>query len=153
MFETKTVKNNKVIEVTKIKITIPFLDWEKDNIFCFSTNRELIYMAIFKRILMSHPNFDRSMRERLFMLIVTASDISELDKCLFEEWDISNIQLNFYTWRLCNSYETNSFMESKRNRIFDRINGDLDRIYRDYQAAQYSSVEGFLSALSKNKIK
>ena len=145
MFETKVIKNNVIVEITKIGITIPLLDWEKDKITCFSTNRELIHLSIYKDILLKSQNISFDIYGHLFKLLITATDISELDKCLFEQWDLSYIGFNIFSWRVCNSVEATRFRQNKMDKIFDRLNGDNDRILRDYNAALSSSLENLLS--------
>jgi hypothetical protein len=152
MFETKIIKNNVIVEITKIEITIPLLDWEKDKITCFSTNRELIHLSIYKDILLKNPNVTNVMHGHLFKLIIQATDISELDKCLFEQWDLSYAQFNIFSWRECNSIEATRYRQNKIDKIFDRLNGDNDRILRDYNAALSSSLENVLSHSYKKLI-
>ena len=71
MFEAITVKQNKIVEILKIKITIPLIDWEKDNITCFSANRELIHLTIYKDTLFNNLALNDEMHDHFFKLIVT----------------------------------------------------------------------------------
>jgi hypothetical protein len=88
----------------------------------------------------------------LFKLLITATDISELEKCLFEQWNLPYIEFNIFSWRVCNSIEATRFRQNKIDKIFDRLNGDNDRILRDYNAAISSSLKNLLSHSYKKSI-
>ena len=147
MFEAIAVKQNKIVEILKIKITIPLIDWEKDNITCFSANRELIHLTIYKDTLFNNLALNDEMHDHFFKLIVTVTDISELDKCLFEEWNLPHGRLEFFSWRSCNLFEERNFKQNKSNKIFDRLHGDHDRVLRDYKAAKSCALEGLITKL------
>lgn len=150
-WENKSIYKNKIIKVTKVKIIIPLCDYEKDEIICYSSHPELIHLTIYKHILLAYPNYDDAMQQHYLKLIIKATDISEFDKYKFEEWDLPRSQINIFSYQTCNFLESVEFKQQKTNKLFDRINGDENRICRDYKANQSSYIEDFLLKLEASK--
>ena len=120
-FENITIENNEYIKIISLKITIPIAYTKKEIIYS-SKNAELIHIYINQNAIVNDCQW-HEWNEHLLTVLIRDENISQENRCLFESWHISGINMEIDNTIGCSKNEINEFIFSQNEKIYEFLCG------------------------------
>ena len=78
--------------------------------------------------------------EKIIMKIIAKEkNLSDIDKCRYEDWSIDTINFEYSSWENCTQKEQDKFIFSKKERLFECISGNTNMALNDYQTIKHQN--------------
>jgi hypothetical protein len=129
-FDNVIYKNNELVEVIKIKLTIPC--GILDDFEVVTSNRELIHIYINTSSLFKATHRNEIMRDRVLNILLCLDVVSIEAKCFFEDWNMSQFYFELHASRKLTNKESKRFLAFKSDLIADRIQSQENSAWQEY---------------------
>jgi len=148
-FENLTVYKGRVVKINRLNVILPV--WNDENIEFQSSNRELIHLAI------EDNSLRNSMRsgdfEKILMkIIANENNVSDIDKCRYEDWMVSHTSFDYSSWKFCTKNEQDKFIFEKKERLFECIGKNINITLDSYQAIKHQQSCFQENLYARNKV-
>ena len=131
-FENITVYKNQYVKVQSVKITVPLtFGSEEDEVKFTTNNRELIHLFINRHPIFSNSDYNQCVN-KLVEVIVKDKNLTQKQKCMFENWNAYSINLEMGEWTACSKGEEDNYKYIQTEKLFEHLNGRTDLTAKNY---------------------
>ena len=131
-FENITVYKNQYVKVQSVKITVPLtFGSEEDEVKFTTNNRELIHLFINRHPIFSNSDYNQCVN-KLVEVIVKDKNLTQKQKCMFENWNAYSINLEMGEWTACSKGEEDNYKYIQTEKLFQHLTGRTDLTAKNY---------------------
>ena len=130
-FDNITVYKNQYVKVQTVKVSIPLLFGEAEEVKFSTTNRELIHLFINQHPIFSNSDYNQCVN-KLVEVIVKDKNLTQKQKCMYETWNAYGISLEMGEWTACSKGEEDNYKYIQAEKLFEHLNGRTDLTAKNY---------------------
>lgn len=130
-FDNITVYKNQYVKVQTVKVSIPLLFGEAEEVMFSTKNRELIHLFINQHPIFSNSDYNQCINN-LVEVIAKDKNLTQKQRCMYETWNTFGISLAVGEWGACSKCEADNYKYIQAEKLFEHLNGRTDLTAKNY---------------------